>query len=215
MNRRLPLLPSVLQPSSLRPPRPLRLAPRASLASAALFLLACSKAAPPPPPASPPASPPAVPATVSAAAGSVEGAAGQSEDCTLQTPLTPGIPGSPGHLIPSQRNPNGQSELAALMRAMEATLKEARDQIGRGQPVGPFLPKFRRMRCAWPTNPGDRDAQFDALATAYLSAVSQLDAARDSGAAAKAYSGVLQGCRSCHERACSGALAAISALQLP
>lgn len=211
MSRRLPFPPYVLQSSSLRSLRPLRLGHLASLASAALFLLACSKAAPP----APPASPPTVPATVSAAAGRVEGGAGQSEDCTLQTPLTPGIPGSPGHLIPSQRNPNGQSELAALMRTMEATLKEAREQIGKGQHVGPFLPKFRRIRCAWPTNPGDRDAQFDALATAYLSAVSQLDAASDSAAAAKAYSGVLQGCRSCHERACSGALAAISALQLP
>lgn len=129
------------------------------------------------------------------------------------------MPGSPGHLIPSTRNPNGQSELAALMRSMEAALKAARPQLAEPgtsrPPIGPFLPQFRRIRCSWPTNPADRDAEFDALAQGYLSAVSLLDAAPDRASAAKAYDGVLAGCRSCHERTCGGALAAINALRLP
>ncbi len=139
---------------------------------------------------------------------------GQSAECTLQTPLTPGVPGSPGHLIPSARNPNGQSELAALMRSMEAALKEARPLVAQGQKVGPFASRFAKIRCAWPTNLGDRDAQFDALAVAYLSAVARLDATHGADAPA-AFDGVLNACRACHERACSGAIVAINALRLP
>lgn len=101
------------------------------------------------------------------------------------------------------------------MRSMEAALKDARTHIVGGEHVGPFLPQFRRIRCAWPTTPRDRDAQFDALAQAYLGAVSSLDTAADSKTAAQAYGGVLQACRSCHERACSGAIVAIDALRLP
>lgn len=141
-------------------------------------------------------------------------AQGQSEECTLQTPLPPGVPGSPGHLIPSARNPNGQSELAALMRSMEAALKEARPLVAQGQKVGPFASRFAKIRCAWPTNLGDRDAQFDALAVAYLSAVAKLDATHGADAPA-AFDGVLNACRACHERACSGAIVAINALRLP
>lgn len=147
------------------------------------------------------------------AADSAAAASGQSEECTLQTPLSPGVPGSPGHLIPSTRNPNGQSELAALMRTMEAALKDARPLVAQGQKVGPFAARFRKIRCAWPTNLGDRDAQFDAFAVAYLSAVATLD--QSSGAdSAAAFDGVLNACRSCHERACSGAIVAINALRL-
>lgn len=101
------------------------------------------------------------------------------------------------------------------MRSMEGALKDARARIARAEHIGPFLPQFRRIRCVWPTNPKDRDAQFDALAQAYLSAVSSLDNAADPKSVTQAYGGVLQGCRSCHERACSGALAAIDALRLP
>lgn len=189
-----------------------------SLLCLSLSLAACNKA-----PSTSPPSPaqPAAPATVTAPAarpqGSAEPAAsesGQSEDCTLATPLTPGVPGSPGHLIPSTRNPNGQSELAALMRSMEAALKDARPLVAQGQQVGPFAPRFRKIRCSWPTNLGDRDAQFDALAVSYLAAVAKLDASSGAASAA-AFDGVLGACRSCHERACSGAIVAINALRLP
>lgn len=201
-----------------------------SLCCAVLSLAACNKT-------SPAGSSPVAPSAATASAGasgqpvasapaaasasasgvgadSTPGATGQSADCTLQTPLVPGVPGSPGHLIPSTRNPNGQSELAALMRTMEAALKDARPLVAKGQAVGPFAQRFAKIRCSWPTNPSDRDAEFDALATAYLGAVSALD--RASGAAsAGAFDGVLNACRACHERACGGAIVAINALRLP
>lgn len=207
------------------PARPLTVSPLRwhgallGLCLTALCPAACNKPTAPTVPTAPTAPLPPVPIAPSAAASPPASPASQSEDCTAATRLTPGVPGSPGHLIASARNPNGQSELAALMRGMEATLKAARTQLAEPgtsrPPIGPFLPQFRRIRCSWPTNPADRDAEFDALAQGYLSAVSVLDAAPDRGSAAKAYDGVLAGCRSCHERTCGGALAAINALRLP
>lgn len=133
--------------------------------------------------------------------------------CTLATPLVPGIPGSPGHLMQSAINPNGQSELAAHMRSMQAQLQAARPLIARSEKVPPLFDSFTKIRCAWPTNPADRNESFDASAQAYLAAVAALDAAAPT-AAAPAYDQVLGACRSCHERTCSGAIVAIEALRL-
>lgn len=131
----------------------------------------------------------------------------------MQTPLVPGVPGSPGHRIASARNPNGDSELSALMRTMQEALKQARDSVARGQKVGPFAERFRKIRCAWPTDPTDRNAQFDAQAQVYLNAVHALDAA-DGAQVGPAFDRVLSACRACHESSCSGAIVAIEALRL-
>lgn len=133
--------------------------------------------------------------------------------CTGETKLVPGIPGSPGHLIPSALNPNGVSELAQHMRTMQAALKEARTAIGKGEKVGPLFPAFRKIRCAWPTNPGDRNAAFDTAAQNYLAQVQALDAAKKEESAS-AYERVLDGCRACHEQSCGGAIPAIEALRM-
>lgn len=158
--------------------------------------LACSRG-----PAPPSAAPDLAPPSASAAA------------CTLATPLVPGVPGSPGHPIPSPINPNGNSELAALMRAMQADLKATRAQILAGQPRATLLPRHQRIRCSWPTNPGDRNPSFDASAQVYLAGIAALDAA-DAASATTRFDGALDGCRACHEKTCSGALVAIEALRL-
>lgn len=130
-------------------------------------------------------------------------------DCTATTPLVAGAPGSPGHRIPSELHPEGASELAALMRAMEADLKAARASLARGESAPPLYEKHRRIRCAWPTSPADREGAFDALAQGYLERVRAFDAAP---AREDSYRAVLGGCRACHEQSCPGPLAAIDAL---
>ncbi len=132
--------------------------------------------------------------------------------CTLATPLQPGVPGSPGHLLPSDRNPNGQSELAATMRTMQSDLEAARGAIVRGAPIAEMISRHRKMRRAWPTDPAERDEAFDAGAKAYLGAVAALESAPIERRAA-AYDDVLGACRGCHERVCSGVLAAIESLR--
>lgn len=133
-------------------------------------------------------------------------------DCTWSTPLVPGVPGSPGHLIPSSRNPNGQSELAVLMRSLQADLGAVRAALLHGAPPPVFLrSRHRKIRCSWPTHPADRNAQFDRDAQAYLAALEALDHHKSR----HAFDQVLNACRACHEQSCSGAIVAIEALRLP
>lgn len=133
-------------------------------------------------------------------------------DCSLDTPLVPGVPGSPGHLIPSERNPNGDSELAALMRRMQKDLEAARVLVEKGEVPAPMLAAHRRIRCSWPTDVKDRDQIFDGFAVAYLEKVKALDGPGDKKAS---FDALLTACKACHERSCPGPIAAIEKLRLP
>jgi cytochrome c553 len=133
------------------------------------------------------------------------------DDCTLATPLVPGVPGSPGHLIASERNPNGASELATHMRRMADDLRGARAAVLDGGAAPPLWAHHRKLRCAWPTALSDRNEAYDAMAQTYLGAVKALDAAPSSRAA---YSGVVAACRACHEQTCDGPIAVIDGLAL-
>lgn len=151
------------------------------------LLAACTKPAAPPP--APPAAEP---------------------ECTLQTKLVPGVPGSPGHLLPSDLNPNGASELAALMRAMKTDLEQARTQIAEGKPVTPMHARHRKMRCAWPTSLDDRTPVFEQSAITYLSLVKALD---DQPSVAT-LNGAVSGCLACHATACPGPIPVIEKLKM-
>lgn len=168
------------------------MSPRPLLA-ASLLLLGC-----PSKPAAPPA-PPAAPSVVA------------EPECTLETALVPGVPGSPGHLIASDINPNGASELAVLMRTMVADWRAVKTSLegDGGAGTAKHLPTHRKLRCAWPTDPKDRDATFDGLATSYLAAVKAFDAAPSK----ETYGAVIAGCAACHEVTCGGPLEVIEGLK--
>lgn len=123
-------------------------------------------------------------------------------DCNLTTVLKPGIPGSPGHLIQSARNPNGDSELAVLMRRFVDDLQTVRPKLEAGEKVAPLLPVHRTMRCAWPTKPEERNQQYDLRAQAYLAAVTAFDQAPGKDT----YNAMLAGCIACHSVSCGGPL---------
>lgn len=136
------------------------------------------------------------------------------DDCTGETALVPGVPGSPGHLVPTEISPDGQSELALMMRTMQADLRTAREAILAGQPVAAMRERHRKMRCSWPTTASDRNPVFDGFAQAYLAKVAVLETAPPAQAA-EAFHGVLDACRACHQQSCPGPIAAIEALRLP
>lgn len=123
-------------------------------------------------------------------------------DCTLDTALVPGIPGSPGHLIRSPRNPNGDSELSALMRQFIDDLYAARAAVEAGKPVAPMYPTHRRMRCSWFTKPEERNALYDGLAQGYLASVQAFDTAPSR----EAYNAIINNCVACHSVKCGGPL---------
>lgn len=145
-------------------------------------------------------------------APSVPVAAPSEPECTFETKLVPGVPGSPGHLIPSERNPNGASELATHMRLMVDDLKAARAMVEKGEAPAPLFSRHKKLRCAWPTDPKDRNEAFDAMAQNYLAAVRALDA--KPADLKPAYSAVVKACRSCHEATCDGPIAVIDQLAL-
>jgi hypothetical protein len=145
------------------------------------------------------------PAGASATDGGAANAAADpfdDSDCNLSTPLEPGIPGSPGHLIASPRNPNGDSELAVLMRRFVDDLRDVRVLVEAGEPVAKLWPEHRKMRCAWPTRPEERNEKYDGLARSYLLAVRAFDAAP----ARDTYNAIIAGCIACHSVSCGGPL---------
>lgn len=144
-----------------------------------------------------------------AAAQQAAALADGDSDCNLQTKLVPGIPGSPGHLIASARNPNGDSELAAMMRTFVDDLRDARTLLEAKQPIKKLYPTHRKMRCAWMTVPDERDAKFDGRALGYLAAVRAFDAEPTKAT----FNSVLNGCIACHSQSCGGPIPYIDAMK--
>ena len=136
-----------------------------------------------------------------------------SANCTLETPLKPGVPGSPGNMIPSAINPNGHSELAHLMRGMQADMDKIRERILGGQGAGAVSPSHRKIRCAWPTEESMRNKEFDLKAQSYQSAVDALE--RTKADHRGFYNAVISQCISCHNTSCPGPITAINKLLIP
>lgn len=184
--------------------RPFRLEPfviRPTLtASLFLFVVACKGQ--PESGTTAATSTPAVSTQPANATANSAAAAAADADCNLSTPLVAGIPGSPGNLIKSSRNPNGDSELSVLMRQFVDDLREVRPMLEAGQKVKSLLPVHRKMRCAWPTKPEERNQQFDLRAQAYLGAV----AAFDQTPGKDTYNAIIAGCIACHSVSCGGPL---------
>jgi len=130
-------------------------------------------------------------------------------DCNLETVLDPNKPGAPGHLIESPRNPNGDSELAVLMRKFVEQLKENRLRVKNGETVEKLWPTHRTMRCAWPTNPKERNAGYDGRAQSYLAMVRTFDEAPSK----ESYNAVVNACIQCHQVNCGGVIGFIETLR--
>lgn len=137
------------------------------------------------------------------------------DDCTLATPLQPGVPGSPGHLVASSRNPNGASELATLMRTFVDDLQRTRNELREHRTPTPLWARHRRLRCAWPTDPADRTPTFDAQAQVYLLRLKALETASTDADRHAAFDQVVSACRACHDLSCPGPTDLIEGLRLP
>jgi hypothetical protein len=123
--------------------------------------------------------------------------------------LTEGVPGSPGKLIPSSINPNGQSQLAHLMREMLAELKLNKENAEKGKELLPLsIGKHGKVRCSWPTVESMRTGAFEPMARQYLGAVEKFNAGDKDPVA---HNVVVSACITCHEATCDGPTIAIEA----
>ena len=122
--------------------------------------------------------------------------------CNLQTPLQRGIPGSPQNLIKSTRNPNGDSELAVLMRKMLAELQLIRKDVLAGRAPRSVPLAHQRMLCVWPSEQEIRGPLFETFALAYQDT---LNSFKNAGSPPKdAFNRAVSGCLSCHNNFCPG-----------
>lgn len=122
--------------------------------------------------------------------------------CSIHSPLTPGVPGSPGHLVKSERNPNGDSELAVLMRKMLSDLQNLRVDVLAKRPPSSFPDNHHRMACVWPSEEAIRSPLFAGLAKNYLGPLNHLK--KQEIPSSDSFNSVVAGCLSCHRNFCPG-----------
>lgn len=126
----------------------------------------------------------------------------QNAQCTINTPLIPGIPGSPTNLITSGINPNGDSELSHLMREMLSDLKRLRSEVVANRQLSPLQSNHARIRCTWPNDPDVRSPLFDSLSATYLAALESLQ--KKPAPNRHDFNAVVAGCLGCHNSFCPG-----------
>jgi len=108
-------------------------------------------------------------------------------------------------------NPNGDSELALLMRSMFDDGMRIKAQVERGeQPTG--LADFSAIHTAMATDSMTHAAEFTAFADAYLASVKQLEAS-DSNAVFR-FNRMVDQCMNCHTSNCPGAKKRIQKLYI-
>jgi hypothetical protein len=98
-------------------------------------------------------------------------------------------------------NPNGDSELALLMREMFADGLRIKGQVERGEvPTG--LRQFTTIHSAIPTDSTVKTAEYTAFANAYLDAALQLET--EDSLSVFRFNTMVDQCMNCHTAFCPG-----------
>jgi len=107
-------------------------------------------------------------------------------------------------------NPNGDSELALLMRKMEKQWQDTKKNLEAGQTIHD-VPDFHDLLSATPTDESMTMDGFKGYATSYLNKIKALQNTKGSQQKT-AYNNVINGCILCHENSCSGPIPRIKKL---
>lgn len=108
------------------------------------------------------------------------------------------------HLMVSDVNPNGDSELALLMRALFEDADSFRVLIakGEGNINEEFVEKIKKSHEAIPTKPEMKPAEFDAFNQLLLNeAIALLES---DTASAEKFNAMVDRCMDCHRSVCPG-----------
>jgi len=109
-------------------------------------------------------------------------------------------------------NPNGDSELALLMRAMFDEVQSIKKQIANGEPVAVNL-DHGKILTAHATDPDKAGSdEYKAFADIYLQTMKKLETAAPDELVS-VYESVVQNCLSCHKALCPGPVVKIVKLQ--
>ncbi|MEZ4684706.1 MAG: hypothetical protein R3B47_01120 [Bacteroidia bacterium] len=122
---------------------------------------------------------------------------------------------APAETAVTSTNPNGDSELALLMRDMFKDSWKARQAVLKGENPGLDVETLERIHSAQATEPEKAASPaFAAMSDTYLAAVKALNAASDSAGLSKNYSLMIKQCEVCHQQFCPGPLVKIQKLRL-
>jgi len=110
-------------------------------------------------------------------------------------------------------NPNGDSELAILMRAMTVATEKNTALLREKKETENYNDTSNTILTAKPSDLGlDKDI-FDGFAKTYLSAITDFNNA-DVANKIKAHNVIVQNCKSCHEQFCRGPLKRIAKMEI-
>lgn len=116
-------------------------------------------------------------------------------------------------LPPIQPNPNGDSELALLMREMFDDGMRMKQQIESGNKLE-VLAKFEKIHTAQATEPEKASSEkFKMYADAYLNLIEQLKVSSLEDTEVL-YQGLVESCMNCHKAMCPGPMVRIKKLYL-
>lgn len=110
-------------------------------------------------------------------------------------------------------NPNGSSELAQLMREMQASAGSAKQIVLSGGIPNDFPVTFTKIYTAKPTDSETKKESFNAFAAHYLSRLELLYKSPKEEVR-RNYNAVVEACLSCHYDHCPGPIKAIRKLRL-
>lgn len=110
-------------------------------------------------------------------------------------------------------NPNGDSELAVLMREMMSSASSMREMVKQGTLPAKFPEEFLKIHTAKPTDSETKKASFEGFAENYISNLQALYASPKEDLT-KNYNAVVNACASCHSQHCPGPLKAINKLKI-
>lgn len=107
-------------------------------------------------------------------------------------------------LVPSDRNPNGASELAQLMRRMESQTELWKSEIQEAKDsLSPMPGIYETLKTASVTEPEMKNEHFDAFADDFIRYASDLVKAPKKERKT-AFNTMVGGCMACHGQMCPG-----------
>ncbi len=110
-------------------------------------------------------------------------------------------------------NPNGDSELALLMRSMNTSTASFRELIKQGKLPEKFPEEFLKIHTAKPTDPATSTPIFEGFATSYLNGLNKLYASPKDQLTSN-FNIFVQGCVDCHQQFCPGPIKTINKLKI-
>ncbi|MDF0707297.1 hypothetical protein [Flagellimonas okinawensis] len=109
-------------------------------------------------------------------------------------------------------NPNGDSELAILMRQMFDEAETIKEKIANGEPIELSL-DHEKMLTAHATEPEKAaSAEYNTFAALYLQSIKNLESAKVSEVDS-IYNNLVMSCLNCHKVLCPGPMVKIKKLQ--